>query len=171
MYQIYIFHRGHKHNFTNLYVYFQTTLTSSSQYLFSALDGRAYIRSATILLPNSWPRECEPSNPVSSKGDRADIVVAARGQPVWTLQTRGCGQSGDVMYVNRDALLKLPGDEAETPLFSRQFVREFAKYRYGVFDEHGYGSDEIYPVCYMDGDLGSKPKITGCSDLPVQDNG
>jgi calcium-activated chloride channel regulator 3/4 len=30
----------------------------------------------------------------------------------------------------------------------RQLLREWIKYRYGVFDEVGYRSDELYPLTY-----------------------
>lgn len=49
-------------------------------------------------------------------------------------------------------------------------VKEFAKYRYGVFDEQGYRNDPIYPMCFYD-DQTKQPKATGCSDLPISDNG
>lgn len=56
-------------------------------------------------------------------------------------------------------------------LFSgRILVKEFAKYRYGVFDEQGYFNDPIYPMCFHD-DQNKKVKITGCSDLNITDNG
>lgn len=53
---------------------------------------------------------------------------------------------------------------------ARLFVKEFAKYRYGVFDEQGYLNDPIYPMCYYD-DQNNQAKLTGCSDFPINDNG
>lgn len=53
---------------------------------------------------------------------------------------------------------------------ARLFVKEFAKYRYGVFDEQGYLNDPIYPMCYYD-DQHNQAKLTGCSDFPINDNG
>lgn len=47
-------------------------------------------------------------------------------------------------------------------------VKEFAKYRYGVFEEQGYFNDPVYPLCFKDGDT---VKITGCSDFQINDNG
>ncbi|KAK9888167.1 hypothetical protein WA026_000436 [Henosepilachna vigintioctopunctata] len=43
-------------------------------------------------------------------------------------------------------------------------------YRYGVFEEQGYFNDPIYPLCYFD-DENKKGKLTGCSDLPIDDHG
>jgi hypothetical protein len=48
-------------------------------------------------------------------------------------------------------------------------VQQWAKYRYGVFDEVGYVSDPVYPSCYK-GEHGVN-RVTGCSDLPINDMG
>lgn len=45
-------------------------------------------------------------------------------------------------------------------------VAEWAKYRYGVFDEMGYSRDPVYPMCYM-GDQSGMDFTTGCSDRPL----
>jgi len=44
-------------------------------------------------------------------------------------------------------------------------TREWAKFRYGVFDEIGYNSDPVYPQCYY----GNRPtaETTGCSDREI----
>lgn len=43
-------------------------------------------------------------------------------------------------------------------------------YRYGVFEEQGYESDPVYPMCYHD-DQAKEARLTGCSDLPITDYG
>lgn len=48
-------------------------------------------------------------------------------------------------------------------------MREWAKYRYGVFDETGYHGDPVYPICYHDED--SRNHVTGCSDFAIADSG
>lgn len=53
---------------------------------------------------------------------------------------------------------------------ARTLIKEFAMYRYGVFEEQGYFNDPIYPMCYYD-DVTKQGKVTGCSDLPIKDNG
>jgi hypothetical protein len=57
----------------------------------------------------------------------------------------------------------------ERLFIGRSLVQQWAKYRYGVFDEVGYKSDPVYPTCYQ-GDRGHS-QVTGCSDLPIQDMG
>lgn len=93
------------------------TLTSASQYLFSALDGRAYLRSATVLLPSSWPDSClsSPSRIMSGSGETPDVTVLPKTsgrEAVWTQQSLGCGQPGDQIYLayeklrNKDSALR-----------------------------------------------------------------
>ncbi|KAJ8927304.1 hypothetical protein NQ314_020254, partial [Rhamnusium bicolor] len=144
-----------------------TTLTSASQYLFSALDSRAFLRSATVLLPPSWPDSCVSTAVLSASGESSDVTVLpsdpARGE-IWTQQSLGCGQPGDQIYLGYESLL------TRDNTLARSLIKEFAMYRYGVFEEQGYFSDPIYPMCYFD-DQTKQAKVTGCSDLPIRDNG
>jgi len=49
-------------------------------------------------------------------------------------------------------------------LFSgRALVREWAKLRYGVFDEAGVPGDAVYPPCYHDEKDGAA-RVSGCTD-------
>ncbi|CAG9863807.1 unnamed protein product [Phyllotreta striolata] len=152
---------------TTILTNIESTLTSASQYLFSALDSRAFLRSATVLLPSNWPDSCVASAVLSSSGEVPDVTVLpsdpARGG-AWTQQSLGCGQPGDQIYLGFEELLRNDNN------LGRKFVKEFAKYRYGVFDEEGYNNDPIYPMCYHD-DQSRQEKVTGCSDLPLIDNG
>ncbi|CAG9830737.1 unnamed protein product [Diabrotica balteata] len=151
----------------NILTNLENTITSASQYLFSALDSRAYLRSATVLLPESWPDSCVSSAILSSSGETSDVSILpsdpARGS-IWTQQSLGCGQPGDQIFLGYEGLLRKNNN------LGRELVKEFAKYRYGVFDEEGYQSDSIYPMCYYD-DQTKQVKVTGCSDLPLKDNG
>ncbi|KAF5285903.1 hypothetical protein FQA39_LY04364 [Lamprigera yunnana] len=144
----------------------EVTLKNASVYLFSALDGRAFLQSVTVLLPISWPDYCAPKAVTSGSGDFQDVTILpkdSRGK-IWTQQSAGCGQSGDQIYLGYESLLK-----ADITL-SRLFVKNFAMYRFGVFEEQGYENDPLYPTCYYD-DLNKRNRVTGCSDLPIKDNG
>ncbi|XP_055617142.1 calcium-activated chloride channel regulator 1-like [Toxorhynchites rutilus septentrionalis] len=141
-------------------------LTSASQYLFSALDGRLYFGDITIILPPHWPNSCIPYNQTrtSASGERSDVTVKAHSKmesPMWTKQFAGCGEAGDQIYIDADILGR--------DTIGREFVREWAKYRYGVFDEIGFAKDPVYPRCYINDD--HELKLTGCSDAPVHDRG
>ncbi|XP_058056126.1 calcium-activated chloride channel regulator 1-like [Anopheles bellator] len=141
-------------------------LTSASQYLFNALDSRVYFGEVSVILPNHWPQSCIPYNQTrtSASGETSDVTIRpqTKAEPsIWTQQYAGCGESGEQIFVDPDIL----GRET----IWREFIREWAKYRYGVFDEIGYDRDPVYPRCYINDD--HKVKLTGCSDAPVNDEG
>lgn len=99
----------HMHFFISLYFFLQTTLDGVSQYLFSALDGRAYLRSTTVLLPPSWPDSCAPKTVTGGAGDAQDITVVPQGPfrgRAWTQQSIGCGQPADQIYLTYQSLVK-----------------------------------------------------------------
>ena len=58
-------------------------------------------------------------------------------------------------------------------IFSEKlFVHEFAKLRYGVFEEHGYPGDSQFPMfyyenSYVDGQLVSTLTPNFCTDVPL----
>lgn len=143
----------------------EVAIKGASKTLYSTLENRAYWGSVTILLPHNWPDTCAPNSNsvVSSQGETADFNVGpphpVHGDSIWTQQSRGCGQSGDFVYISHRALLD-PKD------LSKAMVAEWAKYRYGVFDEMGYSRDPVYPMCYM-GDQSGMDFTTGCSDRPL----
>uniref|UniRef100_A0A1B6L3U4 Calcium-activated chloride channel N-terminal domain-containing protein n=1 Tax=Graphocephala atropunctata TaxID=36148 RepID=A0A1B6L3U4_9HEMI len=146
----------------------EVAASSASQALYHALDGRAHWSSLTVLLPSHWPDSCVPAHiPVPSQGETPDIRVGAThpvyGDTAWTQQSRPCGQQGDFIYLSHRLLLE-PRD------VGRMLLREWAKYRYGVFDEVGYSGDGVYPSCYH-GDLTQDIQINGCSDKPLQHGG
>lgn len=90
-----------------LYCLFQATLVGASQYLFSALDSRAYLRSATVILPTSWADSCASTPVTSASGDIPDITVLPQGPArghLWTQQSLGCGQPGDQIYLAYEKL-------------------------------------------------------------------
>lgn len=49
----------------------------------------------------------------------------------------------------------------------RAFVKEWAKFRYGVFEELGFPNDPIYPTYYKQG---GERKPTSCTNLPLRGN-
>ncbi|XP_047110046.1 calcium-activated chloride channel regulator 1-like [Schistocerca piceifrons] len=144
----------------------EISLAGASQFLHAALEGRAYLRTVTVLLPDAWADSCSPRYVTTSSGETADIRVSVPhpvfGDSTWTQQSQGCGQPGDFIYLSYRQLL-------EGKNLARSLVREWTKYRYGVFDETGYHGDSVYPTCYY-GDQ-NKSKVTGCSDLPIADMG
>ena len=83
----------------------------------------------------------------------------------FTQQSRGCGLPGDFItipyqfFTNWNQTLEVYGDPAKV------FVHEWAKFRYGIFDEFGFSGDDLYPNYYkVDGQM----VPTGSSDLLIK---
>lgn len=144
----------------------------SSRMLHQATDGRAFVRTVTVVLPAAWgseaalacKRNVTPTRSESYEG--ADVRVAAAPHPLfagagdalWTQQARDCGQPGDFIAAGPEFFFNAQRTNASDVwirgtstfkqliftesgcliffLFSigRRFLREFAKFRYGVFD-------------------------------------
>ncbi|KAG4074164.1 hypothetical protein HA402_014369 [Bradysia odoriphaga] len=143
----------------------ENALPSASDFLFNALDGRAYIDSVIVMIPSSWPKNCLPQNGtlLTSRGESSDITISERhpiyGDAIWTQQSAGCGENGDQIFASYSAFNR--------NTVGRELVREWAKYRYGIFDEIGYPNDPIYPMCYKTDTM----QVNGCSDWKINDNG
>ena len=79
---------------------------------------------------------------------RVDKTSGVYGDSAFTVQTGGCGDPGQYIQVS-GAMLQLPNfDDIYGPP-GQVFVHEWAKYRYGIFEEHGYPGDEKYPMFYV----------------------
>ncbi|XP_055858011.1 calcium-activated chloride channel regulator 4-like [Episyrphus balteatus] len=143
----------------------EITLKTASEYLFTSLDGRAYFGNVIVNLPDTWPDSCVPNNGTVSvsQGGRSDFTITATnllyGDKIWTQQSGGCGVEGDQVYI--------PYHSLEGKSTGKELVKEWAKYRYGIFDEIGFYDDKIYPQCYFTDSL----HVTGCSDGSIKDVG
>ncbi|KAL1122002.1 hypothetical protein AAG570_003409, partial [Ranatra chinensis] len=125
-----------------------------------------YWGSVVVLVPAHWGDRCV-GNTVVSQGEVPNVRVGPTHpvykDSVWTQQSRPCGHQGDYVYIGYKALM-------ENIDLGRSLVREWAKYRYGVFDEVGYEEDLVYPACYFS-DLSEDVQVNGCSDKPISENG
>lgn len=127
----------------------QNLLKSSSEHLHSQLNGRMSFASFDVILPsNWWSSDCFTNarsnvNAISYNGAPTDVKITAThkifGDELWTLQTGGCGEKGDQIYVGYKSV--------EDEKISEKFVGEWMKYRYGVFDIDGFENDSLYPPC------------------------
>lgn len=126
-------------------------MKNASKELYLALQRRAYFGEITIILPTNWPSTCLPIHPYNqssngilpSRGEVSDVTITVShpiyGNNIWTEQTGGCGVQGKQIYADFNAF--------QRPTAARDFVYQWAKYRYGVFDEVGFNGDAIYPKC------------------------
>ncbi|XP_014279216.1 calcium-activated chloride channel regulator 1 [Halyomorpha halys] len=148
----------------------ESAMSSGSAGVYKATGGRASWKSVTVLVPGNWPDSCVPAHStVPAQGEKPDIRVALshpvfRDMP-WTQQSKPCGHQGDFIYLSYRLLI----DQHHHDI-GRVLVREWAKYRYGVFDEVGYVDDSVYPTCYHS-DLKDDYQVNGCSDKDISENG
>ena len=137
-------------------------MNEGSHALHEALDERVYLKSATIVIPHSWrdsvcqteiraPRAPTPyRNPDIKITDKHSLY----GETPFTQRSRGCGEKGDFMSIPYQFLTawnntwETYGDPAKL------FVKEWAKLRYGIFEERGFANDLLFPnYYYVNGDI------------------
>ena len=76
------------------------------------------------------------------------------GSQPYTEQSRPCGQPGDRIRLSESFFTDWNSTRATwggRP--GKLLAREWAKLRYGVFDEHGFADDPLYPAYHQVGDL------------------
>lgn len=133
----------------------------SSRLLHQATDGRTYIRSVDVVLPSEWGVDvaslCNRNvtkTRLESYND-ADVRISAHGHPLfsggadalWTQQSRDCGHMGDYISAGPQFFFANANGTSDMWIKGRRFLREFAKYRYGVYDlnEAKENNDGIFP--------------------------
>ncbi|KAM8930989.1 calcium-activated chloride channel regulator 1-like [Pelodytes ibericus] len=118
----------------------KTILTDASTYMLQATKKRVFIRSAKVLIPNTWSIDSKYGRPKTESFDKADVIIAdpfLQGDDPYTLQYGGCGERGKYIHLTpnfllNDRLLRIYGPRG------RVFVHEWAHLRWGVFDEYNY---------------------------------
>ncbi|CAG0920698.1 unnamed protein product [Notodromas monacha] len=121
------------------------------------VDASDCVRVLTILEDPTW----ENSFPSG-----ADLLVSGsqRGPGLkmpHTMQNLGCGSPGLQIHFPAQFLLSSSDLGCNG---GKIFLAEFAKYRYGVFDEHGFEGDPIYPLAYANSNGQLSP--TACANHP-----
>lgn len=141
-----------------MYIYlkllFQDLLDQSSLSLWKALAGSAYFKSVTVVVPAAWRdsscgvsiRSPSPSTPFAE----ADILVGKPGPLAGYFpraeQASQCGGPGSLIDLPHTFMTGRNVTEAA----ARRFVHEWAKFRYGIFDDMGFAGDALYPAYYKE---------------------
>ena len=86
------------------------------------------------------------------------------GHQPFTQQTGGCGHPGDLMTLPYTYVSAWNHSWEQFGDPSKLFVKEWAKLRYGIFDEFGFIGDAMYPSYYH---LNGHIMPTGTSDIPL----
>ena len=145
--------------------------------LHSTSRGWAHLATVTILVPSSWS-SVPDTQPGQSVHEDAEVRVE-RSSPVYgdspfTLQTGDCGDQGEFIQVSDVFLTQhLPDPASVFGPPGQVFVYEWSRFRYGVFSEHGYPGDPLYPMFYHKqswtaGGPVSEVKPNLCTSLEVE---
>ncbi|XP_065576990.1 calcium-activated chloride channel regulator 1-like isoform X3 [Artemia franciscana] len=142
------------------------SFVDASSALHDATDQKLFFRSATVLLPTVWSncqKQVEPATGESCQDAEFRIENSSPlfGDSVYTQQSKGCGKRGDFVQIPTsfyDMNSNTHGHKGKT------LLHEWAKVRYGVFDEFGFPNDKIYPTFY---ESEERDIHTGCSNEPV----
>ena len=65
------------------------------------------------------------------------------------VQSQGCGRQGDYIQAGGD-LFSHASSNASVAAAGRQLLAEWAKFRWGIFEEAGYAQDPLYPATFRD---------------------
>ncbi|XP_067929386.1 calcium-activated chloride channel regulator 1-like [Watersipora subatra] len=143
----------------------QAYLSNASKILNQATKNRLYIKNATIVVPAGWMDQQNWVQPAENETfERARILIAqknlAYGDTPYTLQPRGCGEEGDYIHLTPNFLttsqtIRHPYRPA------KKLVKEFAKLRWGVFDEDISIADGEMPQLYWHNGY---RQIVGCTE-------
>lgn len=148
----------------------QSVLRELSTQIWSATEGRASLREVTVALPRAWKTRtfpCSLLTPLVSSSTPLEGHIRVTGpHPAfgvrpWTQQSQGCGRQGDFIQVGGD-FLQAVNNVSKTHAV-RLLLTEWAKFRWGLFDERGHVGDPLYPPTFRD------PQTyqwagTGCAD-------
>ena len=127
-------------------------ITKGSGVLYDASNGWAYLKSVKILLPASWDNVKNVTEADYEAFKDAEVRVETQnplhGNFPFTVQNGGCGDPGQYIQTTADYFTQISNSEANIGPLGQIFVHNWAKLRYGVFEEFGYPGDALYPMFY-----------------------
>lgn len=82
----------------------------------------------------------------------------------YTEQYGQCGQPGKLIHLSKDLFLNNSDTNNNSSKFhtGNLILHEWAHYRYGLFDEHGYRNDKYHPISIQDSESTAQ-LITSCA--------
>lgn len=140
----------------------KTFLQDGSEALQSALG--ASFGDVKLVLPRSWDKSRFGVTVLPAEKDltiaSADILLHDIVDTLpSTLQSESCGVPGRQIELPISFLSLTSEEENIYGTTGSIMAHEWAHYRYGVHDEHGYTNDLVYPPAY-----GDDNSVTGCFD-------
>ncbi|XP_077486318.1 calcium-activated chloride channel regulator 1-like [Amblyomma americanum] len=147
----------------------------ASVLLSKASRGRVHFKSVVLALPGSWPRDnaskpAQEADTAHREYRRSSVDVRLLGAAAEersglrplpdsappsprALHSSRCGRPGRGILVSAKWLLKAAAGEDEMQLAAHQFLYEWARYRYGIFDETAIPGDGHLSSIYCDDGL------------------
>ncbi|KAK4015731.1 hypothetical protein OUZ56_030705 [Daphnia magna] len=153
----------------------QRIITEASADLYAATRQRSYIQSVQILIPQKWVNITASASTWETFQD-AEIQIDhpnwKYGDMPYTVQLGGCGDPGQYIHWTPNYVNTFDYDTTKLQFgpAGKLFVREWARLRYGVFEEHGYtGADTTFPTFYRPGTAQQSADMVPnvCSHEPV----
>ncbi|XP_041457353.1 calcium-activated chloride channel regulator 1-like [Lytechinus variegatus] len=138
-----------------------------SSVLFSATDRRFYFGTIKILVPHNWTRQAEYEVAQLEAYENANVIVTdqqSNHRPHVQNPFR-CGREGLFIELSKTFLIDPELRQNQFGNSGKVIVRQFAKLRWGVFDEDyepGTGADPYYPSNAITAFLGFEG--TRCSE-------
>ncbi|KZS12185.1 Calcium-activated chloride channel regulator 2 [Daphnia magna] len=153
----------------------QTIITQASADLYAATRQRSYIQSVQILIPQTWVNITANSSTWETFQDaevQIDLPNSKYGDRPYTVQLGGCGDPGQYIHWTPNYVLNSSSSQMQSQFVpaGKVFVKEWARLRYGVFEEHGYtGADSAFPTFYRPGSAQQSADMVPnvCSNVPV----
>ncbi|XP_059839805.1 calcium-activated chloride channel regulator 1-like isoform X1 [Hypanus sabinus] len=118
----------------------QEMMTEASSYLYKATKHQLYFSDVKILLPAVWPLNSSLlQKPTTQSYEKANVIIAEPylkyGDAPYTLQYGGCGEKGRYIHFTPNFMINDEMTSVYGPK-GRVFVHEWARFRWGVFNEH-----------------------------------
>ena len=132
-----------ENQFPDLLDQIQRTLSESSSKLYTAFRRRAYFRHITIVIPESWKNNAKYQPATKQSYHTADIRIdhtkssmnerCTDAATVTTIGGYQCGDPNDYILVSPNSFCST----SESKFLAKNLVRQWARYRYGIYDEEG----------------------------------
>ncbi|XP_030834959.1 calcium-activated chloride channel regulator 4A-like [Strongylocentrotus purpuratus] len=124
---------------------------AGSSILFNATNLRVYLGTITILVPPTWSRNSEYQVAQREAYENANVLVTDQqsNHRPFVDKPFKCGQQGRFMHLSKTFLVDQALRENQFGDSGKVIVRQFAKLRWGVFDEDyvpGTGAEPYYQL-------------------------
>ncbi|XP_021958389.1 calcium-activated chloride channel regulator 1 [Folsomia candida] len=142
----------------------KTSMQAFSNNLWRATKRRFHINSVELIVPETWT--AIPGAELAGMGsiDTADFRVSDTVLYPYAKNTYLCGLPGDYVELPFTFFQNTNANEFG-PIWKTLMVL-FARYRYGVWEEHGFIGDELFPYFSLNEDS-TTWEATGCNNEPL----